>query len=295
MIHTSKNANAYFVEYINKNLPALEKELGQKINLTTFGHDQSNSWLIDGTKHNRIPDVVLTYASEFSVLDTETIDELFSNNSGALGSHFIKKEMKNFIDEKGVFIPICFVPLIMFYNKKNVAKSLLSNSWADLSDSKLNVIFPYEDIPISRVVLANLKNKLGTEFENFKKNITFGNSPIDVIHAVANGQYDMGISNLYFFMMSKMNQEENIEINWPKEGLMPLPQVLAFKKDVNPKLYRFIELLTTGEIQNFLGEQGFWPIIEDTPSYGCSPENEWINSWDNWDGFFKRIQNLEKK
>lgn len=295
VIHTSINARGYLWDYINRDLPAFEKEIGQKISLISSGHDRSKSWLMESINENRIPDVMLAHASEFSILDLEqTISPLFAPNSKISRNYPVRDEMKSFIDYEGLFHPICSVPLIMFYNRKNVSETDLCNSWTDLFNEKLRVVFPYEDIPISKVIMANLKNRFKKEFDEFRKNIVFGESPMKVINAVASGRYDMGVSNLYFFMISNLAQEESIAINWPREGLIPLPQVLVFKKDAHPQLFQFIDLLTSDEFQNFLSEQAFWPISGKSPLYGFFRENEWINSWQNWGAFLKMIQNLDQ-
>jgi hypothetical protein len=291
MIHTPINSRGYLMEYIKRNLPEMEKSIGDKVSISTPGNDHSKSWLLESIAENNLPDVILAHASDFSVLKDRKEGNLFSSIAGKYAKeNTIREELEVLIDPYEIFYPLFVVPMVMCYNTRIVNKEDLKNSWTDIFNEKLNVIFPDKDTPSSKAVRAYLKKNYPREYEAFEKKVTYGHSPVEVIQAVAAGQYHMGISNVSFPMMAK---QKDISINMPVEGVVPLPQVLLWKKNISEKLTKIADLLMQEEIQNYLGEQGFWPVRKNAPIGSTTSNSELLKSWDGWNIFIKSISDLE--
>lgn len=278
------------MDYMSSHLPELERTTGDTIEVTTPGHEHAKSWLLESMRENRVPDIMLAHASDFSVLENGQAHDLFSPIAGEYAAeHPLRDELELFKDPEGLFYPLFIVPMVMIYNKKLVNEEELLHSWTDLLATKWTVAFPDKDTPISKAVMAHLKKNHACEYEAFKNRVVFLNSPVEVIQAVAMGQYHLGIANISFSMMAK---QRNVEINWPMEGPIPVPQVLVWKKQANPLLRNIADLLTNHEIQQYLGKQGFWPVGNATHPGSVPLGGNWKNTWVGWESFMQSIKEL---
>jgi ABC-type Fe3+ transport system substrate-binding protein len=181
--------------------------------------------------------------------------------------------------------------MVPVYNRNLVQPGELAGNWFDLLDKSRKVIFPDKDTPISKAVMAYLKRTWPEEYPGFRKKVSFGGSPVEVVQAVGSGQFHMGISNVSFSMMAK---QRNVEIDPPSEGAIPLPQVLAWNKQASPELSIVHEFLMEETLQRYLEEQGFWAVV-DIPENGRFPVPRWKSPWAGWEDFFSGLRDLERE
>jgi hypothetical protein len=291
LIHIPINVTGYVLDYLKRHLRELEKAADDKITLISTGHEHGSSWLREGMGENSLPDIMLAHASDFSVLEGGQAQDLFSRIAGGYAAeHPLRDELKIFHDPEGFFYPLFIVPMVMIYNRKLVNKEALHNSWSDLLADKWKVAFPDKDTPISKAVMAYLKKNHAREYAAFKTRVVFKHSPVDVVQAVAREQFHFGIANMAF---SQMAAQRNVEVNWPLEGPVLIPQVLVWKKEANPLLTIIADVLTRPDIQQYLGKQSFWPVADSAPLHGIPLGDVWNCTWSSWQAFLKSIQELE--
>lgn len=278
------------MKYINDKLPEIIEEVGEPISIEIPSHDHSRSWLLERMGQGDVPDVILSHASDFAVLEKRELKEVFSEIAGEYAQkNPVESQYKLYEDANKLFYPIFNVPMVMFYNKRLVSEEALSHSWKDLLNEKWKIIFPNQHTPISKVVMAYFKKNHASEYERLKERVVFGKSPVEVIHAVARGDYHIGISNLSFSMMAR---QKKLEINHAVEGPIFLPEVLVFKKNSDPKLTKIADLLTQDGFQDYLGQQGFMPL--HCPSKMDILEGDgWKKNWNGWDDFLRELRELD--
>ena len=87
MIHTPVNTRARVTNYLKEYIPQLTKDLDDEI-IITSPHDFEDSgdctdnWIQNCIRDNNLPDMVLTHASEFSVLSSKDFEKYFSSMAG---------------------------------------------------------------------------------------------------------------------------------------------------------------------------------------------------------------------
>lgn len=265
----------------------MERTVGDSISLITPGYDHAKSWLLERLRENNLPDVMLAHGSDLSVLHEGQARSLFSSVAGEYEARNpVRAELQMFHDPEGLLYPLYVVPMVMIYNKKFVDEKMLAKSWTDILCEKWTVVFPDRHAPISKVVLAYLKKSHPQEFAAFMQRVEFKNSPVEAVQTVALGKFQFGIANISFSMMAK---QRNVEINWPAEGPVPIPQVLTWKKGARPSLTNIADVLRKPDLQQYLGQQGFWAVAGDMP-----PEVSWQSTWRGWPDFLAGIKALDE-
>ncbi len=299
MIHTPINSRGYLMGYLKDNLVSLEKEIGEEISLVTphdYEHTKhcTESWLLPCVKDDTLPDIILTHAGEFADLKDFNLEDHFSTSFAEKYNQDnpVRTELEILKDPKGIFYPLFVVPVSMGYNKKNLDEKYISGSWNDLFNENIKIILPALEKPLTKAFLSFIMENFPEKSSNFFNNISFGNSPVDVVRSIAAGEFDMAVSNISFINMMK---NKNIDLNTPKEGVMLLPQVLAWKKNADEKVLKVTELLMKKEIQNYLGEQDFWPSLENSFLGESFKNNELLKSWQGWEKYINSIVNFEKR
>lgn len=290
LVHTSINARRYIMDHLKERLQEFERRTGERVLLKNPGNDHSKSWLLESIESRELPDVALSHASDFSVLDEGSRYGLFASTRAWSGTPALHPESAPFHDPSGIFHPVFIVPMVPIYNGKVVQAAELRHSWADLFENDRKVLFPDKDTPISKAVLAYLHTTWPAEYPAFRERLSFGGSPVEVLQAVGNGEFHMGISNVSFSMMAK---QRNIEIDAPSEGAVALPQVLVWGAHASSELTALHDLLMEEKLQRYLEEQGFWATA-DIPEDERMPVARWKSVWAGWDDFFAGLRALEE-
>ena len=291
LVFTTINLRRYIMDYLKERLQEHEQRTGERVLVKTPGHDHSKNWVLESIASQELPDVMLSHASEFSVLEDRSARGLFASAPAWSGTPPLHPESAPFHDPAGILHPVFIVPMVPIYNRKIVRPEELKGSWTDLFDGGRKVIFTGRDTPISKTVMAYLKKTWPEEYSALRRRVCFGGSPVEVIQAVGSGEYHMGISNLPFSVMAK---QRNIEIDAPSEGAVAAPQVLVWSRQAGSGLSAMHGLLMEEGLQRYLEEQGFWAIA-DIPASERIPLTRWKSTWSGWDDFFAGLRDLENE
>ena len=294
MIHTPVNTRARVTEYIKSKLSMLENEFGEEI-IITSPHDYEklrncqDNWIDNCIRDNNLPDMVLTHACEFSTLLGKDMKKYFS----PLGGEYVKEkpvrdELVKFMDEESIFYPIFIVPIIMCYNKNTVDVNDLTGSWNDLFNPKYKSVLPDKSKPITKVVGAHI---ISYESDKFKvlESLDYIFSPKAVMKSLMMQEHDIAVTNTAFLNVGG----NNIRLNPTKEGVMLLPQVIAFKKGADRKLLKIIDLLLELEIQNYFGENGYFPSNPDAIMGKTIELDEKIKNFTSWDHYLEEFNKYD--
>lgn len=297
MIHTPVNSRGRITEYVKWRLPTLEAELGEKITISSphdyeTACDGSESWLINCIQKNILPDIVLTHAGEFSALGETPISEYFTHICKDFEKRYpVRDELKMLVDTDGFFYPMSVVAIVMSYNKNNIDPSKLSGSWKDMFFDGLKVVVPDNSKHITIAAGAYFLKYMPEYFEQFQ---SFDRrfSPAEVTKSVASGEYDMSITNAGFSIMAK---SRSVEINPAVEGTILLPQVLAFKKGSDERLFKLAATVLEKEIQDYMGEQGFFTSNADAIMGEMVKYDGRLKEWSGWKAYIDEVSEYEKR
>ncbi|MCF4152184.1 ABC transporter substrate-binding protein [Dethiosulfovibrio sp. F2B] len=289
LIHTAINTRRYIVDYLKERLMDFESRTGQVVAFKNPGFDHSRNWLLESISNGELPDVMLSHGSYFSVLNDEWEDLLLPRPSWT-GNPSLHPGSASFEDPSRRLHPVFVVPMVPIYNVGMVRPEALSGSWYDLVRRRKGVLFPDGNTPITKIVLAYLKKTWPDEFPLFLEGLSFGGSPVEIIQAVARGEFQMGISNVSFSAMAKQRRVEILPVS---EGAVPLPQVLAWSRYASSDLSEeVLRLLMDEDFQRYLGEQGLWPVVDI--SENCRfPVPRWKSTWEGWEDFLSGLRDLE--
>ena len=297
MLHTPVNVRGWMSDYIKASLRKLEEEIGEKIQLFTphdpeYDSDCTEEWLAPSIEKGIMPDVIVTHATEFASLEKEERIRILSKLAGEYADiNPLRKELNKLTDPLGIFYPISVTPLTMIYNAENVKEDDLKHSWEDLLNDKYKVIFPDRDKPLSRAVGAYLKVNFPEQFANFEKRVTYSGKPPNMLKAVASSEYDMAMTLLSF---AGVEQQGRVKINKPKEGYIPLPQVIVWKQGTNKSLMSFADILTDMQMQTYLSNQDSWVVKEDVPLHGTTQDMKQLTDWQGWDFYLDAVADFDK-
>lgn len=297
MLHTPVNVRGRMLDYIKASLKDLEEEVGDSIQLFTphdpeYSSDCTEEWLTPSIEKGIMPDVIVTHATEFASFKEEARSCFFSDLAGRYAKlNPIREEMSQLYDPQGIFYPISVTPLAMIYNTEKVKEEDLTGSWTDLFNDKYSVIFPDRDKPLCRAVGGYLKANYSDQFAKFEEKVVYDGSPANMLRLVASGQYDMGMTLLSFASIAQQNR---VKINKVKEGYIPLPQLIVWKRGVNDRLSVLAELLTGSEMQAYLTEQDTWVVNEYVPLSGTSQDMKQLSEWKGWDFYLEAVDAFDK-
>ncbi len=298
MIYTPVNVRGQIVDYAKDRLSALEKEIGDKITIYTphdpeYSSDCTEEWLAPAIEKDILPDVTITHATEFTSLDDLSECALFSDLAGKyLEENPVRDELKMLVDPRGILYPVSVTPLVMIYNSKRIDGKELKHSWTDLFNEKYKVIFPDRNKPLCRAAGAFLMEMFPEQFPAFEKRVVYEGNPANMVKAVASGEYDLALTNSSFGAMAQ--GKGGVAINYPKEGYILLPQVLVWKKGVDPRLSALGDMLICEEIQRYLAEQGVWTVHRGVELCDSFAHAQQLANWKGWDAYIRSVSKFDK-
>jgi hypothetical protein len=297
MLHTPVNVRGRMLDYLKASLKDLEREVGDEIQLFTphdpqYSSDCTEEWLPASIERGIMPDIIITHATEFASLKREQRIELFSSLPGQYEElKPIRKELSKLKDSLGIFYPISVTPLAMIYNAENVKEEELKHSWADLFNEKFKVIFPERNKPLCRAAGGFLKANFPEEFPEFEERVTYSGTPANMTRLIASGEYDMGMTLLPF---AGIGQQGRVKINKTKEGYIPLPQTIVWKKGASKSLMTFADIFRGRDMQSYLAEQDTWTVREDMPIRASDQDMKQVLEWKGWDFYLDAVDEFDK-
>ena len=122
----------------------------------------------------------------------------------------------------------------MFYNPGLLAEGELPLSWENLLDERWRekIRMPDEYRMVSKIIGSFMEAHYRERSDAFRGNVVYGGAPIDVVNAVDEGLYPLGITNIAF---ARISRNKNTRLIWPR-WLFCMPQVMVWSKDAGEEL-----------------------------------------------------------
>ena len=179
----------------------------------------------------------------------------------------------------------------MCINTNTVNARDLNTRWDDLFLSQYKATMPDKSKPITKIVGAHILQNYPQYFEQFEALETIF-APKQVMKSLMAQEHDIAISNTAF---AKTAESKGIRINPTKDGVMILPQIVAFKKGVDKRLLKVIDYLLNYEIQKYLGENGFYPANPNATMGETISFDMMIKNFKGWNHYIDHIIQYEQK
>ena len=176
----------------------------------------------------------------------------------------MKKELQEqgFADPRGYFQVFGIVPFIMFYNPDYTDEAKLPRTWSEIlaPQWKGRIMMPGKEHMAPQVIRAFLKHDNGEKATAVDENINCRGMPPNVIEAVKNGEFALGITNLTF---GKISESQKIKMIWPEDGLLCMPQIIVWKKGLDESLMKLGDFMLGPKVQSLLAQEAFLPVAPD--------------------------------
>jgi ABC-type Fe3+ transport system substrate-binding protein len=239
-------------------------------------------------KEGNIPDLTIGHANDFAELEDDLMEEYFQPFPDLFP---LRKELLDlgFNDPKGYFHPFALVPFAIIYNHNILQEEEVPLVWENLLQEKWrdSILLPDEFRTISVIINSYMKSKFPQRYDDYRANTIFAGSPVDVVSAVDQGQYSVGIVNISF---SRFSREKNISAKWPDDGTFCVPQIMAWKKGVDERLLEVGKYIMSKEMQEFFAQQSFIPAAPEITLPEEAEKNQCRLIWEGWDHFLKIIR-----
>lgn len=194
-----------------------------------------------------------------------------------------------FADSQGYFHPFTIVPFAIFYNPHVVKEEDLPRVWADLLDAawRGKILMPAEhhmaaenDQGPHAGLLSGKGSCPGAEYG-------FCRGCINVVNAVDQGHYPLGITNVTF---ARVSRNKNISMLWPEDGLFCMPLVMVWHKKAEDRLLAIGDYLLSDRVQEYLALQTFVPVSSAVHTPPALIENNFNLIWRGWADFINILQ-----
>lgn len=272
-------------------LKEFSSELGRKNGITIEVKVQQrpdDPLLQKAIDAGEIPDIIIAHAAKLVDLGQEKIEEYFQPLPGLLS---MRREMTEigFADPAGYLNSYALVPFVIIYNRNLIEARELPQTWEELISEKWwgKIAAPFAHHAVSRLVLDYIKYYFAEQHDGFEQNTYFANSPQEIVIAVDEGRFPLGIMNISF---AKFSRNKNVGFIWPQEGALCSPQVVAFKKDVDKSLLAVADFLMSNQMQEFFYNQDFMPSSQEIPIPPELTKNQYGFWWDGWEQYFKILR-----
>ncbi|WP_303861786.1 ABC transporter substrate-binding protein [Alkalibaculum bacchi] len=234
-------------------------------------------------------DIMIGFMPELAVQTDEYILRDLISTSGRFP---ISKafQCSGFIDPQGYFHTFGIVPFVMFYNPDYTDASEIPRTWSELLHPKWKgrIMMPGKEHMAPKVIRAILKYQNPNQAQAIEENITCSGMPPNVIEAVRNGEFSLGITNITF---GKISENYKIRMIWPEDGLLCMPQIIAWKKGLDESLLKLGDFMLSSKVQNFLKQQSFVPVSNEVKPPEIFINKSSVLKWTGWDSFRQAMKN----
>lgn len=288
LVHCPLNISRTLGEMLKEFGQEIEKKHGLPVEVETQPHRPTEDGLLekDLAAGGNLPDVIIGHVNDFAGLPADFLAENFR---ALPGRFLLRKELEGFTDAKGYFHTFVVIPFAMFYNPGLLDKNELPGTWEDLLEASYQgkILMPDEYRMVSKIVLAFMQAHYPERFADFQANVTQQGAPIDVVNAVEEGKYAVGITNIAF---ARISGNKNVRLIWPRDGMFCMPQVMVWSKEADERLLEIGDFLLSGQVQKYLALQTFIPASPDTAIPQLLADNHFSLRWENWEHFLNVIK-----
>ncbi|HHX86898.1 MAG TPA: ABC transporter substrate-binding protein [Firmicutes bacterium] len=112
-------------------------------------------------------------------------------------------------------------------------------------------------------------------------------APIDVVSAVDEGRYPLGITNIAF---ARISRNKNTRLIWPRDGMFCMPQVMVWSKNANENLLEIGDFLMSKPVQEYLALQAFIPASPEVGIPQLFTGHSLNLRWEGWESYLNIIR-----
>lgn len=236
-------------------------------------------------------DILIGFLPELAMQTDAYIREHYVS---APGRFPMKQELQDqgFADSRGCFQVFGVVPFIMFYNPEYTDAAAVPRTWGELlaPQWKGRIIMPGKEHMAPRVIRAVQKYEHWRTAPAVEENITCRGLPPNVIEAVKKGEFALGITNVTF---GKIAASQKIRMIWPEDGLLCMPQIMAWKKGLGEQLMKLGDFMLSPKVQDLLTQQAFVPMAPGAAFPEIISQNKVGLKWIGWDHFREAMRQSE--
>lgn len=288
LVHISINIRKAVVDSLREEIKAYNKRYGVNVSLGASASQPEGAWLGDGLAAGTLPDMAIAHGTDFANLNQEQLEETLLPLPGRFPLD-AGLEAEGLRHPAGLLHPVFLIPFVIVCNSSMLSPGQRPVGWQDLLEDRWRgrVCFPGRDTPITQAVTAYLRGHHPGRFPEFASRLSFLNSPVEVIKAVGEGSFPLGIANLGF---ARMLSGQQVSLVWPEEGAVCSPLVLAYFRPAVPGLQELGELLFRPGLQDMAARQGFIPVkagrlgLKDIPGAGDNL------AWPGWEAYLDQLR-----
>lgn len=289
LLHCPLNISRSLVQMMQECCQRLQQDYHETLDVEVQAHRPQEVPLFKGyVERGTLPDLTVGHVDDFADLDSAFV----ADQVQALPGRFdLRPELADlgFAHGPGWFHPFAVIPFAMFYNPTLVSPDEVPRTWGDLLDArwKGRILMPDPNRIVSAVVKTCMRSEFPESFANFPENITQQGSPPEVVTAVDEGRYPLGITNIAF---ARISRYKNTRIVWPEDGLFCMPQVMVFGPGASEALLAVGDYLMSRPVQEYLALQSFVPASGAVDLHPLVAEHHCHLRWKGWDAFLEMVQ-----
>lgn len=289
LLHSPLNISRAMGEMIKEFSRTIYDKYGIVVEIETQPHRPEEESLFSYyVEQEKIPDVIIGHANDFAGFSKQFLADNFLSLPGRFP---LRKELVDagFLDKKGYFHTFAVIPFSILYNHHMMSEDELPRRWEDLLDTHWNnsILMPDGNRVVSIIVRTFMESNHSDRFHDFTTNVICQGSPIDVVNAVDEGQYPIGVANIAW---ARVSRQKNTSLIWPEDGAFCIPQIMVWRKGIDKRLLEIGDFLMSPKMQEFMATQSFVPASPDFPLPSLVMENNCSLHWESWEHFLKTIK-----
>ncbi len=289
LVHCPLNISRTLEAMLQRYCQKMEERLGARIELETQPHRPLEKGLFEKyIEEGNLPDLVVGHVNDFAELPAGYLEEHFLALPGRWP---LRPELAEagFGDSRGYFHTFVVIPFAMFYNTNLLDREDLPVVWEDLLEARWQkqIMMPDDYRVVSKIIRTFMEAHYPEKFDHFLANVVHQGAPIDVVNAVDEGRYLLGITNIAF---ARISRHKNTRLIWPRDGLFCMPQVMAWRKNVSAKLLEIGDFLLSGQVQEYLALQAFVPAAPETALPQLLTDHDFSLRWEGWDNYLDVVR-----
>ncbi len=265
-----------------------QKSHGMEVTVQTQPHRPDETSLFQTyLDRNRFPDLIVGHVNDFADLPDGYLQKHFRSLPGR---YPLRNELADlgFHDPNGYFHPFVVIPFAIFYNHQMLTDDDVPRSWEDLLDSRWRgkILMPDPFRVVSKVIDAFMQADYPERISEFRENTVQKGAPPEVVTAVDEGRYPIGIANIAF---ARISRQKNTRVLWTRDGLFCMPQVMVFSRQAPEAMFEIGDFLMSPTVQEYLAMQSFVPAAPDSPLHSLVAENHCNLRWKDWPAFLAAV------
>lgn len=290
-VHLPLNISRTIEEMLKEYGREMEKKQGIHIDIVCQNQCQQDDGYPNNSEEENIPDMVISGASYFTKYSESYLNKNFRSMAGRFP---LRQELadRGFTDPKGYFNPFTVMPFAVFYNPSLFEEKDLPSVWEDLLDNEWRgkIALPDRHHMAPKMLFALMKVYYPEKSDNLQKNFVCEGAPLNVVNAVDEGEYPIGITNISF---ARISRNKNIRMLWLNDGFFCMPLTMTWSKKADERLLEIGDFLLSRQVQEYLALQTFVPAAAGTAIPELLTDHDFSLRWEGWEHFLKSLKSSE--